>query len=503
LTPCLLAVVTAVIGSSMASYTAVGIVIAALTAAILYVLGRVVANRTVGGVAAALFAACSIATPWSRGGNYLFPYAHAATLGMLFFLGFACCLAAYLFVERRPALIAGALGFALAASWTKIEFAIFTTTLLIVFAAIHRIAARWIVAYGAAFAILLAIVSFIFRDCPPDRTWFSGNVLPDAMVGSGSLAGFYARVAGLQGWPALLLASAIGAAIFGVIVLILRSAEGARRWPLLIVAAIVAIAFGASQAFFRAWSVVELVVLVLAVRRPRQPLLFVTALAICASSRIPLNLAPQWYGFIFCVPVYLLMAYFVLEWLPSHGVYSRAASAVWALAFAAAVLQWLVSAHLVYGAKTHPIATARGVLYDDNGDRAAILAAAGEAIRARGIDSLAFFPEGLTLNYLMKIPTPLAYYTFTPPETASMLGEANAMADFNAKNPEWVAVGARGVREFGYRGFGIDYDLRLAGAIRSRYHVDRTWSARTFEFLLLRRNGGVAGATMPPSIPRE
>jgi hypothetical protein len=166
-------------------------------------------------------------------------------------------------------------------------------------------------------------------------------------------------------------------------------------------------------------------------------------------------------------------------------------------------MQWLVSAHLMYGSKTHPIATARGVLYDDNGDRATILAAAGEAIRARGIESLAFFPEGLTLNYLMKIPTPLAYYTFTPPETASMLGEANAMADFNAKNPEWVAVVARDVREFGYRGFGIDYDLRLSGAIRSRYHIDRKWSARTFEFLLLRRNSGSTGATMPRSVPRE
>jgi hypothetical protein len=307
----------------------------------------------------------------------------------------------------------------------------------------------------------------------------------------------------LQGWPALLIVSVIGAAIFGVIVLILRSAEGARRWPLLILAAIVAIPFGASQVFFRAWSIVELVVLVVAIRRPREPLLFVTALALCASSRIPLNLAPQWYGFVFCVPVYLLMAYFVLEWLPSHGVYSRAASAVWVLAFIAAALQWLVSAHLAYGSKTHPIATARGVLYDDKDDRAAILTAAGEAVRQRGIESLAFFPEGLTLNYLMKIPTPLAYYTFTPPETASMLGEANTMADFNAKNPEWVAVVARDVREFGYRGFGIDYDLRLSGTIRSRYHIDRKWSARTFEFLLLRRNSGSTGATMPRSVPRE
>jgi hypothetical protein len=502
LTPYLLAGVTAVVGSSLASYTAIGIMVAALSAVLLYTFGRVVGSRAVGGAAAALFAACSIATPWSRGGNYLFPYTQSATLGMLFFLGFGCCLAAYLFVERRPALIAGALLFALAASWTKIEFAVFTGALLLVFAVIHRIAVRWMIAYAAVFAMVLAFVSYAFRDCPPDRTWFRGNVYSETMVGSRPAARLYSSVTGLQSWPALLAVSVVGAAIFGVIVLLLRFANGPARRPLLAVAALLAIAFGASQVFFRAWSVLELVALVVALRRPREPLLFIAALAICSSSRIPLNVAPQWYGFVFCVPVYLLMAYFVLEWLPSRGVYSSIASAVWFLAFAAAALQWLASAHIAYSSRTYPIFTPRGVLYDDNRDRAAILTAAGEALRQRGITAVAFFPEGLGLNYLTTIPTPLAYHTFTPSETAGGL-EAKVLADLQKKNPEWLAVVARDVREYGYRGFGIDYDLMLAGAIRARYHVERKWSAPRFEYLLLRRNGGVAGATMPPSIPRE
>jgi hypothetical protein len=171
-----------------------------------------------------------------------------------------------------------------------------------------------------------------------------------------------------------------------------------------------------------------------------------------------------------------------------------------AVALAQSWNRWLDP--IVDSSRTYPILTPRGVLYDDNRDRAAILTAAGEALRQRGITAVAFFPEGLGLNYLTTIPTPLAYHTFTPSETAGGL-EAKVLADLQKKNPEWLAVVARDVREYGYRGFGIDYDLMLAGAIRARYHVERKWSAPRFEYLLLRRNGGVAGATMPPSIPRE
>jgi hypothetical protein len=55
-------------------------------------------------------------------------------------------------------------------------------------------------------------------------------------------------------------------------------------------------------------------------------------------------------------------------------------------------------------------------------------------------------------------------------------------ANFTAKRPEWIAVVAGDVREF-----GVDYDLRLANAIRSQYALEHRWSSERFEFLLLRR----------------
>lgn len=498
LTPYLLAAVTALVGSSLVSYTAIGIAIAALTALALYVSGRVLGNPVAGGAAAMLFAACSIATPWSRGGNYLFPYAHAAILAMLFFVSFGCFLLAYLFVDRRPSFLIAALIAALAASWTKVEFAIFTSVLLVVFAIVHRIAARWLAGYAAVFAGSIAFVSWTFRDAPPDRTWLRGNVLPDAMLGSRSLAGFYANVGGLGQWPLLLGASAIGAAIFCGIVLMLRFAKGRWRLPLAVLAALAAIVFGASQLFFRAWTVLELVAIVVALRRPREPLLVVAALALCASSRIAFNVTPQWYGFVLCVPVYLLMAYAVFEWLPARGLYSRSMALLWLLAFGAAAVQWMASAHLVYAARTHPIVSERGVLYDDNADRAAILNEASRVLKQRAIRSIAFFPEGLTLNYLFGTPTRLAYYTFTPAETGTPVGEANALADLTAKRPESIAIVARDVREFGARGFGVDYDLRLASAIRSQYALERRWSSERFEFLLLRRRTSAASSAGHP-----
>jgi hypothetical protein len=46
---------------------------------------------------------------------------------------------------------------------------------------------------------------------------------------------------------------------------------------------------------------------------------------------------------------------------------------------------------------------------------------------------------------------------------------------------------SRDVREYGSRGFGIDYGLRIVALLRSRYHVERVWHGERFEAVLLRR----------------
>jgi len=130
LTPYLLALITAITGSSIAAYAGIGMTIAVLTAAALYFGGRVTGGRTTAFSAALLFAACSIAGRSTWGTNYLFPYSHAATLGTLFFAAFVAFLCDFLFGRRAVGSLVVALAFALAASWTKAEYAVFTAIVI-------------------------------------------------------------------------------------------------------------------------------------------------------------------------------------------------------------------------------------------------------------------------------------------------------------------------------------------------------------------------------------
>lgn len=101
LAPYLLALITAVTGSSLAAYTWIGAAIALLTMAALFAMVRVVASPAAANAAALLFAGCSVYSISGRTSNYLFPYAHAATLAMLFFLAGSAFVLAWAFAGRR------------------------------------------------------------------------------------------------------------------------------------------------------------------------------------------------------------------------------------------------------------------------------------------------------------------------------------------------------------------------------------------------------------------
>ena len=46
---------------------------------------------------------------------------------------------------------------------------------------------------------------------------------------------------------------------------------------------------------------------------------------------------------------------------------------------------------------------------------------------------------------------------------------------------------SRDLREYGARGFGVDYDLRAGALLRSRYRVENIWRGERFEAVLLNR----------------
>lgn len=477
LTPVLLAMATAVLGSSLDAYVAIGVAVSLLTGAALYVLGSVCGGRAAGFAAALLFVACSVAGRNTWGTNYFFPYAHAATFAMLFFVAFLAFLGAYLFAERKDWRLAAALACALAACWTKAEYVVFTTVVIAVVFLAHRIAVKWVVGYVAAGLASLVAVAAISRG----TDWFSGNVAPSTMLRSPYLRTFYRNVAGLDQWPSLLARSAAAAL---VLLAFVWSAAGmpvpgrgeasptpARRAMQAVLCLVTGAALLPGDSFFRAWTVVQLALVPFALRRPREPLLLLLTASLCTTSRVFFNIAPVWYGFVFIVPLYALAAHLLARFR-------------WALVlFAAVAVLSIGQAHVAYGRKKTAVTTARGTFYDALPGRSAAIM----ELQKLHLPSLVVIPEGLALNYLLETPTPLRVHTFTPPEAADAESEERILAEFAAKRPEWIAVVPRRMSEFGAKEFGVDYDRRLATWIREHYAAAGAIRESGFSIVLLRR----------------
>ena len=316
------------------------------------------------------------------------------------------------------------------------------------------------------------------------------NIFPSTFFGGPTFYGFYARVFGLPRWRELLLDSAYGALVLCAFAACLALIERQRR-PAVVGLALVALAIlasvGGDMHFFQAWTLLQLGLLIPAVRAPRSPLAILLFFSACSSARIFLKLAPAWYGFVLTIPTYLLIVYVLFAYLPERRLYSRRLSSLW-LAFAMVIVGRGVSQQVnEYQRKSAPVVTRRGTFYEEP-SRAAVLVPLLHAIETSGAHSLVVMPEGLALNYLTGVDTPLSYYTFTPIEAAHPVIEQRVLDELSARRPEVVAVVSRHVNEFGYRGFGVDYDLRVAGFIRRQYRPIGRWQNGANWAVLLRRN---------------
>lgn len=462
LTPYLLAGVTAVTGSSLTAYVGIGLATALLTAIALAAIAWPLAGRY--GTAAILlvFVSFSMAGVSGWGSNYFFPYAHAAPFAMLFLLGGAALL-----LHDRPAL---ALALLLACSWTKLEYVVFASALVVFAAVTRRISWKAFALYCVAAAASLSLAIGYFG-----AATLRANILPSSLLRGASARMFYEQVSGVAEWQSNLLLAVRGAALIVVFVLLLRMKRNVLVWIALAVATLLL----ANDTFFRAWSLLQLALIPFAIRRPREPLALLLLLSLCGTSRIVLNLTPVWYGFVFIVPVLLLIAYVLFAWLPERGVYPREAAVLWLPLILAICVSGLVTAHETY-ADGHRVTTLRGTYYDVSPSRGRAVALLLDHLRSAGARELVVMPEGLGLNYLAKVPTPLRYQTFTPVEIAG--AEGPIVAELVAKRPQYVAIVTRDLREFGFTGLGVDYGREITTFLRANYDVERRFG----EIVLLR-----------------
>lgn len=457
LTPYLLAAITAITGSSLPAYAAIGFASAALMAFALAKIIHPLAGRLATTAVLLVFVSFSVAGVNGWGSNFFFPYAHAATFGMLFLTGGVALL-----LRNRPAF---ALALLLAASWTKIEYAAFASALVLFAALTRRIAWKALALYVLAFAATIVIAIALFG-----ADALRANIFPPSLLGGATARAFYARVNGTDEWLRNLELALRGALLIGIFAAMLRAKRNALHWILLGLAGF----FLANDMFFRAWVLLQLALLPFAIRKPREPLALLLLFSLCGTSRIFLNLTPVWYGFVFFIPVMLLIAYVLFAWLPERGVYSGECAWLWLPLVIAICASGLVAAHGNYSGGVR-VETARGTYVDRNAARAQAMPMLFAHLRSVQARELVVLPEGLTLNYLSGVRTPLRHQTFTPAEIGG--DDTAVVAELTAKRPQYVAIVERDLSEFGSRGLGVDYARGIWAFLQANYEVERRFGS--------------------------
>ena len=121
--------------------------------------------------------------------------------------------------------------------------------------------------------------------------------------------------------------------------------------------------------------------------------------------------------------------------------------------------------------------------------------------------TLLALPEGLSLNYWLRLRDPSRYWLFIPAEFEAVGGEETMLADVRAHPPDFVALVDRSHAGFGVGPFGSDprNGRRLLEFVRSEYEVVRQIGSEPFRgqgfgITLLRRRPPPAAAQTPPPV---
>jgi hypothetical protein len=196
------------------------------------------------------------------------------------------------------------------------------------------------------------------------------------------------------------------------------------------------------------------------------------AFALLLLPRMLLNARLYHYGFVLAGPGVLLVVAALVDWIPA-GIDRRGGSAAVFRSASLAALAVAVAFHL--GSTQAWLRTKSSIVGDGPdrfraGARGAYVGAAMQAIAglARPSDMLVVLPEGVMINYLLRMRSSIPYLTMLPSDVAKF-GEAELLGSLQREPPPLILLVHRETSEFGPRFLGLDYGLRIAGWISERY----------------------------------
>lgn len=216
----------------------------------------------------------------------------------------------------------------------------------------------------------------------------------------------------------------------------------------------------------------------------RWMLLFVwCTFALGLLAKLGFNARVHHYGFYLALPATTVVVVILCWLVPRHlETFDAGGSALQFRRLATAALvaglaPWLAAANLAYRTKTVSVgggpnrflAAREAGYWQGVAARDAVLSL--ESRRRTG-DTLAVLPEGVMLNYLARLDSPLRVINLMPPELDAF-GEDEILGALRAAPPRFVILVNRGASEYGYPAFGTDlrYGRRTYEWIRSRYRL--------------------------------
>jgi len=203
--------------------------------------------------------------------------------------------------------------------------------------------------------------------------------------------------------------------------------------------------------------------------------LFVLALfSFLVVMRIMLQVHAWHYGFYILVPGLVVYHAFFFRILP-RLVRSKAVTAAFYAGFTLVFVVLMADHFQVskawYERRTLPVPSPRGDIRVFPGHQGAGMRGLVDFFlhQTPGNATVAVFPEGMMLNFLAERESPLYYYSFLPQDIARAGVEQSVVDDMRLKKPDYVVVVQRSVAEYGSRGFGVDYGLKILGYIDAHY----------------------------------
>jgi hypothetical protein len=180
------------------------------------------------------------------------------------------------------------------------------------------------------------------------------------------------------------------------------------------------------------------------------------------------------YGFTLAVPALLLAVALLVGWLPAalraRGAAGAPMLVLGLAALAVSVFFQLRTDDYWLARKTYPVGAGRDAFLGEREGRGEIVQLVLNELRQKAAPGaqMLVLPEGVTLNYLTRRPSPSMHFNFMPPEFA-MFGEDAMLQDIQRRPPEWVVVAERRTTEYGFDHFGRHYGVRLMDWIRANY----------------------------------